>query len=163
MGQAGTGYYAGFKTCIEYYGLTDRYIAHMTLEGRSRVGHEKRAPLDYVIERGGDFLFSRKWPYSDSPENYRRIAFRLARRGATGYLITYDAELIRALAGRFGEAFEYMDFEELMDWYIDTKLPQISYDELSKDYEEFRGFYFMHNDDTVREGAFLRKLSELRP
>ena len=163
IGQAGMGYYAGFKTCIEYYGLTDRYIAHMALDRRSRVGHEKQAPLDYLVERGADCLFSRKWPYSDRPKNYRRIGLRLPRRGVPGYLITYDGDLIKSLADRFGDGFEYVDFEELLDWYINTKLPQSSYDELTRDYNEFKRFYFMHNDDMVRESVFLRRLSRLEP
>jgi hypothetical protein len=163
IGQAGVGYYGGFKTCIEYYGLTDKYIAHMPLESRSRVGHEKSAPLDYLVERGADFLFSRKWPYSDRPKNYRRIAFNLENRGVTGYLITYDADLIGTLSERFGAGFEHVDFTELLDWYINTKLPQVGYDELHRDYEEFRQFYFMHNDDANRESIFLGRLSQLKP
>jgi len=54
-------YYLGVgQTCIMSEGLTDKYIAKLPVEGRSRVGHERIAPIEYIKERGANFLFNRK-------------------------------------------------------------------------------------------------------
>ena len=56
-GQASLGYYANFYTCIENAGLTDKYIAR--LPGRGRIGHKKNATLEYMKQRGVNFVFQR--------------------------------------------------------------------------------------------------------
>lgn len=70
--QCALAYYLGTKqTCIMSEGLTDRYIARLPLEGEGRVGHERRAPIEYIRKRGCQFLFNRQ-PlrnyYPDKPD-----------------------------------------------------------------------------------------------
>lgn len=159
-GQAALGYYGKFKTCIECYGLTDEYIAHMPLKSRSRVGHEKEAPYDYLIERGTDFQFGRK---QYKRQVYRIVKFNMGVVTVEAELLTYDKELITALASRFGKRMEYVDFEKMLDWYIQNRMPDLSHDQLKSDYEEYKEFYFMHNDDGGRESIFLDALERLAP
>ena len=157
VGQARLGYYGRFKTCIERYGLTDRYIAHLPLETRSRVGHEKEAPYDYLVERGTDFVFGREVL---RPEEYRSVFFNLPAVKVRGELITYDRNLIKTLKKRLGTAFSYTDFEEVLDRYIAVVLPTRTSGEILTDYHDIRQFYFLHNDDVERESVFQKALAE---
>jgi arabinofuranosyltransferase len=45
------GYNTDFPV-IDWYGLTDRNVAHMSIAGRGRPGHEKMAPPRYIRSRG---------------------------------------------------------------------------------------------------------------
>jgi hypothetical protein len=159
-GQAALGYYGKFRTCIESYGLTDEYIAHLPLDARSRVGHEKEAPYDYLIERGTDFQFARK-QYKRQP--YRVVKFNMDEVRMEAELLTYDRELISALASRFGERMVYTNFERMLDWYFRERMPGLDYEQVKSDYEEYKEFYFMHNDDDAREAVFLEALRRLAP
>lgn len=161
MGQAYMGYYADFKTCIENYGLTDSHIAHLPLEKRSRVGHEKSAPYEYLVEIGADFVFERRQRFPDKMRKFKLTAFKPGDgRVARAELITYDRELINALSERLGDAFVYSDFERHLDWYIETELNRRRPDRVLKDYLEYRDYYFLHNEDPERESVFLERLRE---
>lgn len=171
VGQACLGYYAEFETCIENFGLTDRFIAHLPLEERSRVGHEKEAPFAYLNQRGADFVFSRRqrYPYrmtgyrlvyiTPSEEEKARVDLEADRVQAE--LISYDRDLIAALSRRMGGQFHYIDFEGYLDEYIAEDLNRKDKMEVLRDYSEFKQFYFMHNRDPAREGAFHKVLGPL--
>ena len=59
--QCALAYYLGIgQTCIMSEGLTDKYIAKLPSEGRGRIGHERIAPIEYIRQRGCNFLFNRK-------------------------------------------------------------------------------------------------------
>lgn len=56
--QCAFGYYLGTNViCIDNSGLTDRFIAKQPLANRSRVGHERSAPEEYLKQRGVDYMF----------------------------------------------------------------------------------------------------------
>ncbi len=161
-GRACVGYYAGFETCIENFGLTDKYIAHLPVEGRSRPGHEKEAPHEYLVERGVDFAFNGKTLFFERAREHEFAWFNLPDgRRVRVQMLTYDRELIRALAARMGRAFEYTNFEKYLDLYIARELPHKGGVQLLGDYILFRDYYFLHNNDARRERPFLEKLGTL--
>ena len=171
VGQACLGYYAGFETCIENFGLTDRFIAHLPLEKRARIGHEKEAPFPYLNQRGTDFVFSRRQRYPYRMTGYRLVYIvpseeEKARVGleadrVQAELISYDRDLIAGLSRRMGGQFHFIDFEGYLDEYIEADLTQKEKMEVLRDYSEFKQFYFMHNSDPDRERAFLKVLGSL--
>jgi hypothetical protein len=155
-GQACFGYYAGFRTLIEGAGLTDSTIAHQTIARRGRVGHEKQAPYDYLLERRVNFRFSRK-PYKD--DDYRIFGIVLTDQVAiAGEIITYDSALMRELAARLGRNIRFVPFEGYLDYYIENTLPTKTPADLAHDYAEFKEFYFDYNEDPERESAFRKAL-----
>jgi len=161
-GRACLGYYAGFKTCIENFGLTDEYIAHLPVDERSRPGHEKEAPHDYLVKRGVDFAFDGKTMFFERARPYEFAWFDSPDgRRVRAQMFTYDRGLVEALAERMGDRFEYTDFVKYLDEYISKDLHRVGSLTLLRDYMLFRDFYFMHNRDTVRENLFLQKLGKL--
>jgi hypothetical protein len=86
-GQASLGYYGKFYDCVENAGLTDKYISHLPLKNRSRPGHEKAAPLDYMKKRGVHFVFNRT-VYDTSN---MQIQFNIPGIGLRAEVITYDS------------------------------------------------------------------------
>lgn len=159
-GRACIGYYAGFKTSIENFGLTDKYIAHLPVEGRSRPGHEKEAPYEYLLERGVDFGFDGKTMFFERARPYEFAWFHLPDgRRVRVQLFTYDPELIETLARRMGESFEYTNFVKYLDMYLVRELPSKNGMELLRDYMLFKDYYFRHNDDVRREREFTGRIS----
>lgn len=154
-GQACLAYYAGFRTCIEASGLTDVFIAHLPLEKRGRIGHEKIPPYHYLLERGVNFVFERK-PYRN--RSYRIVALKVEEEPTGGEIITYDAALMHELARRLRGRIRFQPFEEILDAYIENELDTRALDAVRRDYEEFREYYFAHNDDPGRERPFLERL-----
>jgi hypothetical protein len=61
-----------------------------------------------------------------------------------------------------GNTFEYTNLEDVLDSYIEKKLPTAGYERLLRDYERYRSVYFQHNDDAVRKARFTDGLRELR-
>ncbi|MFQ5413773.1 MAG: hypothetical protein ACE5E6_04870 [Phycisphaerae bacterium] len=61
-GEARFVYYSRVAVAVEgAAGLTDRFVAHQPLARRGRVGHEKKATADYLLNtRNVHFLFSRQ-------------------------------------------------------------------------------------------------------
>jgi len=156
-GQACFGYYANFRTLIEGVGLTDATLAHRPLEHRGRIGHEKPAPYDYLVERHVNFMFNRT-PYKD--DDYRLIQILLPGNvPVAGEIITWDNQLMLQLVLRLGDRLRCMSFLAYLDRYIAEELPTKSPEELAQDYADFKAFYFDANGDPGREARFLRALS----
>jgi hypothetical protein len=154
-GQACLGYYGDFRRCIESAGLTNREIARLPLEERGRIGHEKSPSRGWLAEHGVDLVFARR-PYLE--RGYRIAYFQIGDVALRAELITYDAALVKKLRERMGARFRFKPFEQALDEYIMRELPGRSAAELQKDYEEFREFYFNHNDDPEREKIFIDAL-----
>ena len=157
-GQACFVYYGKFKYCQEYHGLTDTLIAHSELKVRGgKIGHEKHATIEYLEQKGVNFVFRR------SP--FKKQEYRFAQFGLTpsiaerAEILSYNRILMKQLKERFGENLLYTDFELYLDDYIRHSLPLKSKDELKKDYEEFKAYYFLHNNDKEREAVFLNKIN----
>ncbi|MFZ1976778.1 MAG: hypothetical protein WAV76_02385, partial [Bacteroidota bacterium] len=113
-GQASLGYYGNFFLCIENAGLTDSYIAHLPLENRGRPGHEKNAPVDYLLKRSIHFVFFRT-PYDTA--TYRRISFHIGGAHAWGEMFFYDAQLMKNLRARYPQNVVFTDFQRYLDDY----------------------------------------------
>jgi hypothetical protein len=155
-GQASLGYYGNFSLCIENAGLTDSYIAHLPLESRGRPGHEKNAPVDYLLKRGVHFIFFRA-PYDTAA--YRGVTFNIGTLYARGEMFFYDAPLMQNLRARYPHNVLFTDFQRYLDDYLST-LKSKKKETVAADYAVFRNFYFLHNSDPGREKYFTEFLKK---
>lgn len=152
--QAIWAYYGEFDVVIEgCTGLTDEHIAHLPIAERAAVGHEKSVLLDpdYLLRRRVHFSLHLD-PGSHVAGHYQHIRFGPA---AFGLIITYDRELMRALAGR--SEVEFVDFERHLDDYI-ARMAELPDATVAADYAKFERFYFAHDQDPEREAAFRARL-----
>jgi arabinofuranosyltransferase len=155
-GQACLGYYGRFAYCLERWGLTDAYVAHLPVTGRTRPGHEKAAPLTYLITKGIHFEFMKR-PYRTEP--FRSVYFKIDDGRVRGELYRWDRELMRRLRDRFPGEVTFVDFETWLDDWL-RAMPGRPVEEVRRDYETFREFYFLRNDDPEREGRILAYIGE---
>jgi len=137
-------------------GLTDRTIARQELRQRGRPGHEKHAPLDYLVrERKTHFAFKEYTMRITGAE--RRLPRAPIRfDGIEGYILHWDPELLAVLAER-GAQFE--DFPSWLDGML-AETDRLSRQELQQLYGMSRLFYFEHVDDPERERLLERRLGE---
>ena len=151
--QAVLAYYAEFPTVIEGdNGLTDEYLAHLPVNKRSRPGHEKQAPMEYLLKKGVNFLFIFGGWYHPPSGDLTEIYFEDIR----GNIIVYNRHLMRKLKAY--DQVRFTDFEDFLDEYIE-KMPLLSKSLVLKDYELFKKYYFNHNSDSFRENAFINLLT----
>lgn len=150
-GQASLGYYANFYECIENAGLTDKYIAHLPIEHRGRPGHEKEAPMEYLVKRGVHFCFNRQ--YYDA-SRYKHAYFNIIHGTMRAEMFIYDVNLMNNLRNKFPKEIVFTDFQQLLDEYI-SRMNTKSDRDISTDYQVFRNYYFLHNSDPEREKYFL--------
>ncbi|MFB3909736.1 MAG: hypothetical protein ACE15D_15175 [Candidatus Eisenbacteria bacterium] len=150
-GQASLAYYGRFAVAIEAAGLTDRTIAHLRIEKHGRPGHEKLAPTEYLVRRGVHFEFGKRPRRS---EEYRQAYFRVGMDAVRAEIFTYDAALFARLRERFPDAVSIPDFEGYLDGWLAT-IDGRPRNEVRREYEDFRDFYFMHNEDPAREQRVL--------
>ncbi len=73
VGGAGAIVFASGLRAIDSFGLSDLYVAHRTKPVSVRPGHQKRAPLSYLLSRKPDILCApglvrhQDWEYRPSP------------------------------------------------------------------------------------------------
>lgn len=137
-------------------GLTDRFVAHQPLASRGRVGHEKTAPLDYLIRvRKAHFVFH---PAADAVLGLTgHIPLStITLDGLSGYILHWDPAIMSALRQR-GARFD--DFPAYLDQVI-AKLPSTSDERIAQWYPQLRLFYFEQVKDPTREEPFLRRLAK---
>jgi hypothetical protein len=151
--QARLAYYAGFDYCIENYGLTDAYIAHLPLKERGRPGHERNAPNDYLVSKRINFMFG---SFPQEYSGYQYIQFKRPNRDYPGAIITYDRELMRYLREKYSSEIRFSDFEEYLDGYI-RGMKSIPAGQIKSDYKKFKDYYFSRNYDPGRERYFLER------
>ncbi len=78
VGGAGAIVYASGLQAIDSFGLSDLYVAHRTKPVSSRPGHQKLAPLSYLLSRKPDIMCSpglvhhQDWEYRPSPAERAR-------------------------------------------------------------------------------------------
>ena len=132
-------------------GLTDEYLAHRKVTERGIIGHEKAADMPYLRKRDIDITMG-GMDFPDHETDYNKLAVRPLI--GYGIIVKYDREKMTALAG-LGD-FEFVDFEKYLDRYI-RDMKNYPVHKIRKDFEEFRIYYFNHNNDPRAE-AFYRVL-----
>lgn len=128
-------------------GLTDEGLAHTTVAARgAMVGHEKKATIDYLYEKGIHLHFYGM----DLPGKTDYNVFNIEGFSGEGRIIIYDAVKMKSLLNR--PNFHFVNFERYLDHYLE-KNP----DTICRDYRQFRRYYFDHNIDDRREAVFRRQ------
>jgi hypothetical protein len=148
--QAKTAYYARPAVAIEAQtGLTDRWIAHQPLAKRGRVGHEKLAPVSYLLSRKVDFVIHHFPTVTlDLIHTVPVIPIEFGR--VTGYMVHWDAPLLAALAKR---GARFTDFPKALD-ARQAAFERLPADSLAMEYARLKAFYFDGVQDSVREARF---------
>jgi len=153
--QAGLMYYSHPEVAIESQtGLTDRFIARQPLAKRGRIGHEKIAPLDYLVERRRAHLVLHYFAGKTlGVDDYLPTAV-IGLGGVYARVLTWDPALMSELKRR-GAAVP--NFLLGLDQYMATMigLPDA---QVRGDYEKLRHFYFEQVEDPVRETVFRKRL-----
>ncbi|HMG57901.1 MAG TPA: hypothetical protein VK601_30575, partial [Kofleriaceae bacterium] len=155
--QARLVYRSRVATAIECEtGLTDRAIARRPLAARGRIGHEKHAPLPYLLARRVDLVLTRDWANEvlhlddqlpDAPIELGRIR---------GRVITWDPGIMTALAAR---GARIPDVPGQIDQYI-AGMAERSDEVVRRDWNRFRRLYFDRAPDPARERPFRARLGE---
>ena len=150
--QAMLAYYAEFPVVIEgESGLTDEYIAHLPVKERTRPGHEKLAPMEYVFKRGVNFVFAFGLWNPPLPTDFRDIRFGEIRGG----ILVYNRDIMNKL--KTYDEIKFVDFEKFLDNYI-QEIPSAPRSYILTDYKFFKDYYFNHNSDPIRQNAFISVL-----
>lgn len=137
-------YYANPQMAIEgSTGLTDSYLAHRPISNRGRPGHEKPAPVEYLLERGVHFLFRGGIHRRSQYDLLKLIHFGPQRF----WLLTYDREMMDHL-GTFDDV-RFTRYPEFLDKYEPT-LRTLSKPEAESIMEFSREYYFDHTPDPDR-------------
>jgi hypothetical protein len=134
-------------------GLTDYFTAHLPLLKRGRVGHEKKPPIDYLInQRKVQFVFA---GHAVDALQLRNAIPNLKIRfdGIEGQILFWDEPLLTELKKR-GAVFP--DFPSQIDQYI-ANMNKIPQEKIKRDYRMLKRFYFDPTKDRTRELPFLQK------
>jgi hypothetical protein len=145
-------YYAKVPTAIESdAGLTDEYIAHLPLQSRGRVGHEKQAPIEYLNDREVSFLFKTSLKPISVWDRLRIVTFGDYR----AFVFIYENEVMEKL--KQYDDVKFTDFPEFLDDYI-AEMADYPDAKVREDYSFFKFYYFAHNNDPIRERPFLGRI-----
>jgi hypothetical protein len=143
-GQAALAYYGRFPIAVERYGLTDAVIAHgPSLTKRSRPGHEKIAPPDYLYERGLNLRIHGQ--LIRSKPQYVLLGLPVGNEMVYGEIITYRRQLMDQLKRCPGIIF--LDFPL---WLANDYIPNLDKrlkHQVSSDHAAFKRYYFNGNAD----------------
>jgi hypothetical protein len=136
-------------------GLTDYFIAHLPLTKRGRIGHEKKPPIDYVVnQRQAHFVFAQHAAEAlQLDQKIPRVTIQF--NGIEGRVLFWDSTLMQELKNRGAMV---PNFLELLDQYIEN-MPQKSEERVRREYKLLKRFYFQHENDPKREDAFQCKLN----
>ena len=153
-------YYADPAVAVESEtGLTDAFVARQPLLARGRVGHEKRAPAEYLL-RTRRLLLALSPAAGEKLGLDERIPYvPIAFDGFEARLLRWDPPLLEALAAR---GARFPDVPALLDGYL-ARRGSIPPAMLRADYERFRAFYFDNVRDPGRDEAFRRALATAGP
>jgi len=148
-------YYGEFQTVIEKFGLTDKYISHLPVSRPGKIGHEKMAPLDYLIKRGVTFSFLNFWPADTNPpaQNVWDMAwFKIPEAG-----IIYKVRLVQADTALFYELIRRLDsakaqyyipdFRQITPDWVARTMPNTSLSNLKAGYQTLQSIYFTRYPD----------------
>jgi hypothetical protein len=149
-------YRAAFPVAIESHtGLTDREVARQELPRRGRVGHEKHASVEYLIEqRAAHFALSGvAGQILRLNDHIPEIVIRFDRE-VHGRVLHWDPAMMEALQRR---GIPIPDFLGVVDETI-GRLDALPREQVEVVYDKLRRFYFVHHPDPEREAAFRRRL-----
>jgi hypothetical protein len=150
--QARLAYYARPAVAIEAQtGLTDRWIAHQPLAHRGRVGHEKVAPLSYLLSRRVDFVIHHFPTETLGMQQSLPMALIYFDR-ITGYMVHWDPPLLTELAKR---GARFVDLPSALDERR-AAYDQLPADSLRMEYARLKLFYFDFVPDSIRAARFVR-------
>jgi arabinofuranosyltransferase len=143
-------------------GLTDRFIARQTLARRGRIGHEKKAPLPYIIDERKLNLVVQ--PYATAALGLDRwlprvpVVFPGESEASTvrGRILTWDPAVMQGWRER---GARFPDVPAQIDGYIRDELPKAPIEKVRHDHEQLRKLYFDHAGDPAREQPFLQRLN----
>jgi hypothetical protein len=154
-GEARTIYLANVPVAIEAdTGLTEPGLARRELSERGRVGHEKRASVEFLVaERRAHFIFSGR-VLEDLPLHADVPAIRIKLDGVSGWVLRWDPPLMAELARR---GARFPDFPRLLEDQAATAA-SLPADVVADDYKRLRLFYFSHVPDPEHERPFLERL-----
>lgn len=143
------GYYAEFKNIIIDNGLTDKFIARLPITERGRIGHEKHAPLEYLVKRKAVLGLYETFRHDTKQKPYAVSYIRIKDLGIkfAVEIIYYDKETLNTLKKRMGDNFIFTDMESFVNNYISTVMRTRSVDEVKNDYKNLKEFYFDFNND----------------
>ncbi len=150
--QAKVAYYARPAVAIEAQtGLTDRWIAHQPLARRGRVGHEKLAPVSYLLSRKVDFVIHHFATVAlDMKSSVPLVSILFDR--VPGYMVHWDPPLLTELAKR---GARFRDFPAALD-ARKASFERLPDDSLRMEYARLKPFYFDVVSDSIREARFIR-------
>ena len=134
-------------------GLTDEYIAHLDIFERGKIGHEKKAPLEYLYKRN---ILIHLFPDNEIPIRDYNL-FKIKPLEAEFRILQYDAATFENLKKTHN--FEFVNFEKYLDKYIQN-INEIPTSKLNSDYKEFKTYYFNMNQDFQREKIFIHELKK---
>ena len=145
-------YYGNFPTCINEFGLTDSYIAHLPITAHGRIGHEKKAPEEYLIKRGVQFELGTILAKIPETPSYTLAAFELPESGVwqTMRVVSYDKAVIDELHRRVsavGGRCLLPKYEVIMPSYINQVMQTLPVEQVEEDYKGFTDFYFKKYPD----------------
>jgi hypothetical protein len=155
-GEARVVYKARFAVAVESHsGLTEPEVAKRKLAKRGRVGHEKHAGAEYLIEnRRAHFTFSSvPGKLLDLERLIPEVIVEFDEE-VYGRALHWDPAMMDALRRRGALVPDYI---ERLDRYIE-RLGEVTDEEAREVYVRLRRFYFMHVDDPIRESAFKSRL-----
>ena len=159
-------YYANFSTCINEFGLTDSFIAHLPISNRGHIGHEKRASDEYLLKRHVDFgLGAVDSKIPDAKTNI--VAFEIPPLGLWqwGRVLSYDSSRMDEIAQRFyaiGNKSRLPLYQYIIPEYINRALLHRSLNQVEDDYALFHQFYFNRYPDTTLSNRFEERIAELK-
>jgi arabinofuranosyltransferase len=150
--QAMLMYYGDVAYALEgHVGLTDRELARSAPMPGTRIGHGKKATLEYLRGRHIDLVLDYRMQLPTSPLTRIELG-----DGVGGRLLIYRRDVaaeLRANGARF------VDFEAFLDRYV-ANLDDTPLSEVEREYATFRGYWFDHNDDPLRAAAFEARIAQ---
>jgi hypothetical protein len=159
-GQNSIAYYANFPNCIDVYGLTDSYIAHLPITKRGRIGHEKVATDEYLENRGVHLEF-----FAVSFKPPETFGFDVAVLEIPQFhswqivkVINYDKHIMTELDKRFkaaGIKAILPVYEQVVPYYLKELMPKLSSEDVAGDYKLLQSLYFKKYPDPVVERQML--------
>ncbi len=157
--QAALMYYSRPAVAIESEaGLTDAHIAHQRLAGRGRVGHEKQAPVPYLLDRRVNFVIHR-FPSTTLHLDDWLPLVSVGFDTVPARIVHWDAPLLAEMRRR---GADFLDVPSSLDKFI-AGMDTLPDDDVRQDYVLVKRFYFDFVSDPAREEMFRRRLARARP